>query len=126
VRADAERRAHYVSSMSEAPITVTPRAIEMAKEKLVEAGGTHVGIRVGVKGGGCSGLVYHFELADAIRDERDLVLDLDGLRLLVDTRSLKYLAGSTLDWNDGLLEYGFRWKNPNAKKDCGCGTSFST
>ncbi len=104
---------------------MTPRAVEMGKQKLVEAGGKHVGIRVGIKGGGCSGLVYHFELADSIREGRDLVLDLDGLKMLVDTRSIKYLAGSTLDWNDGLLEYGFRWKNPNAKKDCGCGTSFS-
>jgi len=45
--------------------------------------------------------------------------------LLVDKRSLKYLAGSILDWNDSLVEYGFRWKNPNAEKDCGCGTSFT-
>jgi iron-sulfur cluster assembly protein len=50
---------------------------------------------------------------------------LDGRRLLVDTRSIMDLQGSVLDWNDGLVEYGFRWKNPNAKKDCGCGSSFS-
>ncbi len=110
---------------SEAPIPVTARAIEMGTQKLAEAGGAHVGIRVGVKGGGCSGLSYHFELADAVRDGRDLVMDLEGLRLLVDKRSIKYLQGSVLDWNDGLVEYGFRWKNPNAKKDCGCGSSFS-
>ena len=108
------------------PIEVTPRAIEMGKEKLKEGGAGTIGIRVGVKGGGCSGLMYHFELADAVREKKDLVLDLDGLTLLVDRKSLKYLAGSILDWNDGLLEYGFRWKNPNVKKDCGCGTSFTT
>ncbi len=109
----------------EAPITVTARAIEMGKQKLAEDGSGKLGIRVGVKGGGCSGLSYHFELADSIREGRDLVMRLDGLTLLVDKRSIKYLKGSVLDWNDGLVEYGFRWKNPNAKKDCGCGSSFS-
>ncbi|MCZ7686311.1 MAG: iron-sulfur cluster assembly accessory protein [Sandaracinaceae bacterium] len=119
------RRMSDVVETEEAPITVTPRAIEMGKQKLAEDGGSHVGIRVGVKGGGCSGLSYHFELADSIREGRDHVMRLDGLTLLVDKRSIKYLKGSVLDWNDGLVEYGFRWKNPNAKKDCGCGSSFS-
>lgn len=114
-----------VAEITEAPITVTPRAIEMGKQKLAEGGGGHVGIRVGVKGGGCSGLSYHFELAESVRDGRDYVMELDGLTLLVDKRSIKYLKGSVLDWNDGLVEHGFRWKNPNAKKDCGCGSSFS-
>lgn len=131
MRADAGGVAHYSSGMSDVlessgdPITVTPRAVEMGKQKLAEEGGAHVGIRVGVKGGGCSGLSYHFELADSIRDGRDHVMQLDGLTLLVDKRSIKYLQGSVLDWNDGLVEYGFRWKNPNSKKDCGCGSSFS-
>lgn len=114
-----------VHPTEEMPITVSPRAIEMGKRKLKEAGTGHIGIRVGVKGGGCSGLSYHFEFADSVRKDRDLVLELDGLTLLVDRRSLKYLAGSELTWNDGLVEYGFRWNNPNAKRDCGCGTSFS-
>src|SRR5690606_6209270 len=100
-----------------APITVSPRAIEMGKQKLAEAGPENIGIRVGVKGGGCSGLSYHFEMASAVREGRDLVMQLDGFTLLVDKRSIKYLQGSTLDWNDGLVEYGFRWKNPNSKKD---------
>lgn len=107
------------------PITVSPRAIEMGKQKLAEAGPGNIGIRVGVKGGGCSGLSYHFEMASAVREGRDLVMELDGFTLLVDKRSIKYLQGSVLDWNDGLVEYGFRWKNPNSKKDCGCGSSFS-
>lgn len=129
---DADDRESYGSGMSETsnvsediPISVTQRAIEMGKQKLEEAGGGHLGIRVGVKGGGCSGLLYHFEFADDVREKRDLVAKVDGLTLLVDKRSLKYLAGSILDWNDSLVEYGFRWKNPNAEKDCGCGTSFT-
>lgn len=109
----------------EVPIEVSPRAIEMAKEKLKEADGKPVGIRIGVKGGGCSGLMYHFEFADSVREKKDVVVELDGLTLLVDRRSLTYLAGSVLEWNDGLIEYGFRWRNPNAEKGCGCGTSFS-
>lgn len=112
------------AATDEIPIQVTDRAVEMGRQKLTEADGEPVAIRVGVKGGGCSGLLYHFEFADAPRPKRDLVLELDGLTLFVDKRSLKYLAGSTLEWNDGLVGYGFRWKNPNAEKDCGCGTSF--
>ena len=117
--------AEAIAAGADMPITVTPRAIEMGKQKLAEGGDGHVGIRVGVKGGGCSGLSYHFELAESVREKKDMVLDLEGLKLLVDRRSLKFLAGSVLDWNDGLLEYGFRWSNPNAAKDCGCGTSFT-
>ncbi|MCB9591939.1 MAG: iron-sulfur cluster assembly accessory protein [Sandaracinaceae bacterium] len=109
----------------ELPIAVTPRAIAMGKQKLAEADEEGViGIRVGIKGGGCSGLQYHFEFADSVREKRDIVAELDGLTLLVDRKSLKFLAGAVLDWNDGLVEYGFRWKNPNSAKDCGCGTSF--
>ena len=109
----------------ELPIGVTPRAIAMGKQKLSEADEEGViGIRVGIKGGGCSGLQYHFEFADKVRERRDIVAELDGLTLLVDKKSLKFLAGAVLDWNDGLVEYGFRWKNPNSAKDCGCGTSF--
>lgn len=122
---DVEAEPTHPFISEEIPIAVTPRAIEMGKHKLAEAGGEHLGIRVGVKGGGCSGLMYHFELADSVKEGRDLVVDLDGLTLLVDKRSLKFLSGSVLDWNDALVEYGFRWKNPNSKKDCGCGSSFT-
>lgn len=109
----------------EVRIELTPRAIEMGKQKMGEADGEVLGIRIGIKGGGCSGLLYHFEFAESVREKRDIVVEVDGLTLLVDRRSLKYLEGSVLDWNDSLVEYGFRWKNPNAEKDCGCGTSFT-
>ena len=115
----------FVPISSEVPIQVSARALEMGRQKLSEAPGAVVGIRVGIKGGGCSGLSYHFEFADSVRETRDIVVELDGLTLLVDRRSLKYLEGSVLDWTDSLVEYGFRWKNPNAQKDCGCGTSFT-
>ena len=118
-------KAEFTPISDEVPIQVTPRALEMGKQKLADAGGEHLGIRIGVRGGGCSGLMYHFEFAEEVREKRDIRVELDGLTLLVDRRSLKFLSGSVLDWNDGLIEYGFRWTNPNAEKGCGCGTSFT-
>ena len=110
------------------PFTLTPRAIEMGKKKLAEADaskGAPLGIRVGVKGGGCSGLSYAFDFATKVREGKDRVLEFDGLRIVVDQKSIQYLRGSVLAWNDALVGHGFRWENPNAKSDCGCGESFS-
>lgn len=110
---------------SDLPFTLSPRAIEMGKKKLEEAEGEVLGIRVGVKGGGCSGLSYVFDFARRVREGKDRILDFDGLQIVVDHRSLKYLAGAVLDWNDALVGHGFKWKNPNARSDCGCGGSFA-
>jgi iron-sulfur cluster assembly protein len=112
--------------MSEASITLTPRAVEMAKKKLLEAGEPAEGLRLGVKGGGCSGFYYVYELAKKVRPNRDLVFEFDGLKVVVDNRSIEYLKGSVLDWESGLMSYGFKWNNPNATGDCGCGESFTT
>jgi iron-sulfur cluster assembly protein len=113
---------------AEPPIQLTPKAIEMAKQKLraAEAEGVEgvVGLRVGVRGGGCSGLAYAFDFATKVRPNRDRVLDFDGLTIVVDDRSLKFLEGSTLDWETRLMGYGFKWLNPHAKAGCGCGESF--
>lgn len=107
------------------PFTMSPRAIEMGKKKLAEAEGEVLGIRVGVKGGGCSGLSYVFDFAKKVREGRDRVLEFDGLKIVVDQKSIQYLAGSVLAWNDALVGHGFRWENPNAKSGCGCGESFT-
>jgi len=113
---------------AERPIDLTPKAIEMAKQKLAQARdegvGPILGLRVGVRGGGCSGLAYAFDFATKIRDGRDLVFDFDGLTVVVDDRSVKVLEGSTLDWETRLMGYGFKWRNPRAKAGCGCGESF--
>jgi len=110
------------------PIALTPRAIEMGKKKLAEASAESpkpvLGLRVGVRGGGCSGLAYAFDVATKIREKRDLVFDFDGLTVVVDDRSVKFLEGSTLDWETRLMGYGFKWRNPQAKAGCGCGESF--
>ena len=81
------------------------------------------GLRVGVKGGGCSGLSYSLGFDDKILDT-DEVLELAGVKLVIDAKSLFYLAGTELDFSSGLNGRGFVFNNPNAVKTCGCGSSF--
>lgn len=109
----------------EPQIVVTEKAVEMGKRKLLDADEPVMGLRLGVKGGGCSGYYYVFEYATKVRVKRDRVYDFDGLKVVVDSRSLELLRGATLDWEQRLMGYGFKWLNPNAKDDCGCGESFS-
>lgn len=82
------------------------------------------GLRVGVKGGGCSGLSYTLGF-DSAPKEGDTVIDYDSFQLFVDGKSLFYLAGTELDFSDGLNGKGFVFNNPNATKTCGCGDSFN-
>ncbi len=81
------------------------------------------GLRIGVKGGGCSGMTYQLGF-DAQAKETDTVIDKDGFKLFVDGKSLFYLTGTVLDFSDGLNGKGFVFNNPNAVKTCGCGESF--
>ena len=81
-------------------------------------------VRVGVKGGGCSGLTYVLDLSDEPKPD-DKVVEEHGLRLFVDRKSYVFLAGTTLEYSGGLNGKGFVFNNPNAKTTCGCGTSFS-
>jgi iron-sulfur cluster assembly protein len=83
------------------------------------------GLRVGVKGGGCSGLTYSLGF-DAESREGDTIIDHEGIRLYIDGKSLFYLMGTMLDFSDGLNGKGFVFNNPRATKTCGCGESFST
>jgi iron-sulfur cluster assembly protein len=106
-------------------IELTPRAVEKVREIMRDQGLTEGGLRVGVKGGGCSGLSYNLALDT---DERpgDRVYEVDGVKLFVDMKSLLYLDGSTLDYKDeGLLQRGFTFVNPNSAGACGCGESFA-
>jgi iron-sulfur cluster assembly protein len=107
-----------------AGVRLTPKAIEMAKKALVKRGTPGAALRIGVRGGGCSGASYAIEFSDKIRD-RDLVYDFDGLRVVVDPKSLVYLRGSVLDYEVQLMQHGFKFQNPNEKSACGCGESFS-
>ena len=81
------------------------------------------GLRVGVKGGGCSGLSYSLGFDKEAR-ETDKIVTKDGVRIFVDPKSLFYLSGTQLDYTDGLNGKGFVFNNPNATKSCGCGSSF--
>ncbi len=84
----------------------------------------NVGVRVAVKGGGCSGLTYDLQITDQELDS-DKTIEQYGVKVMVDKKSYIYLVGTELEFSDGLNGKGFVFTNPNAKKSCGCGTSFS-
>ena len=88
-------------------------------------GNSEADLRVGVKGGGCSGLTYILEIVNDGPRETDKVIDENGVRLFVDKKSYVFLAGTVLEYSGGLNGKGFVFNNPNAKTTCGCGTSFS-
>jgi iron-sulfur cluster assembly protein len=83
-----------------------------------------VKLRVGVKGGGCSGFTYMLDLTEEDRQEFDEELDSHGIRILIDNKSLIYLNGTEIDFKDEIMGRGFVFKNPNATSTCGCGSSF--
>ncbi|GAA5038039.1 iron-sulfur-binding protein [Marivirga lumbricoides] len=106
-------------------ITVTDSAKNRLSKLKVEEGHTpNHNVRVSVKGGGCSGLMYDLSFDDSIKDG-DEVFEDKGVKLLVDKKSMLYLLGTTLDFSDGLNGKGFQFINPNATRTCGCGESFS-
>jgi iron-sulfur cluster assembly protein len=105
-------------------IEVTPKAVDKIRTAFAREGVAEGGLRLGVLGGGCSGLSYQFKF-DARPRPTDKVLDYDGVKIFVDPKSLLFLEGMTLDWKDSLIQSGFVFENPNAKRNCGCGTSFS-
>jgi iron-sulfur cluster assembly protein len=107
-------------------LQVTDRAIKririaMAKEGVSAEEG---GLRLGVMGGGCSGLSYSIKF-DTRPRERDRIYDFDGVRVFVDPKSFLYLHGMTLDYEETLMRQGFNFINPNSSRSCGCGSSFS-
>lgn len=106
-------------------ITVTPRAIAEVKKIIAQNHPDEkVGLRVGVKGGGCSGLSYVLDFEKLPRED-DRILEFDGVAIYLDPKSAIYLKGTELDFSDGLTGKGFSFVNPNAQRTCGCGSSFS-
>jgi iron-sulfur cluster assembly protein len=119
----AEVTVHAQNEVSE-EIIITPRAAEEIRKIKASNSipGTHA-LRLGVKGGGCSGLSYVLAFDERPR-ENDTVMTIEGLIVHVDPKSLFYLSGTTLDFSDGLNGRGFVFSNPNAARTCGCGNSF--
>ncbi|MDA8714961.1 iron-sulfur cluster insertion protein ErpA [Flavobacteriales bacterium] len=105
-------------------ITVTDDAKDRALELMSEDQKEGQFIRVGVEGGGCSGLMYQLEFDNQL-SENDKEFENNGVRVVVDKKSFLYLIGTTLDYSGGLNGKGFVFKNPNADRTCGCGESFS-
>lgn len=106
-------------------INVTEKAKDRLAELRTREGKTEDhNIRVLVQGGGCSGLMYDLKF-DAQIEEADQVFEDNGVKILVDKKSLLYLLGTTLDFSDGLNGKGFQFINPNATRTCGCGESFA-
>ena len=107
-------------------ITITEKAIARIKSAMVKEGisPTEGGLRVGVQGGGCSGLSYNIRF-DSQPRERDRIFQFGDVRVFVDPKSFIYLHGMILDYEETLMQQGFVFKNPNAQKSCGCGTSFT-
>lgn len=107
-------------------VEITEKALEHVRLALQKEGISpeQGGLRLGVQGGGCSGLSYKI-MFDSQPRERDRVFQYGDVRVFIDPKSFIYLHGMTLDWEETLMHQGFVFHNPNAQKSCGCGTSFS-
>ena len=106
-------------------ITISEDAAVHVKQFAAAEGKPEADLRVGVKGGGCSGLTYMLDITDDGPGDNDQIIEENGIRLFVDKKSYIFLAGSVLEYSGGLNGKGFVFNNPNAKTTCGCGTSFS-
>ena len=112
-------------TQAKAPITLTAAAVAGAKAALAKRGTPDAAVRLGIKGGGCSGFSYVIEFEDNPPRDRDRVFEFDGVKIVIDKKSLIYLAGSVLDYEKTLMRQGFKFQNPNVASSCGCGTSFT-
>lgn len=104
-------------------VTLSPSAAKRINAILAKQSGKDF-LRVSVEGGGCSGFSYKFDLEDTQNDD-DVVVELDGARVLIDEMSMEFLRGSEIDFSTELIGAAFKINNPNATAACGCGTSFS-
>ncbi|MDA0225416.1 MAG: iron-sulfur cluster assembly protein IscA [Proteobacteria bacterium] len=105
------------------PVTLTEKAANHVQAYIAKRG-KGVGLRVGVRTSGCSGMAYKLEFADAVNPD-DLEFECHGVKVVVDPKSLPYLEGTELDYAREGLNVGFQFNNPNVKDACGCGESFN-
>jgi iron-sulfur cluster assembly protein len=113
------------SASAKREVHITAGAVHYAKKRLLARGTPDAAVRLGVRGGGCSGFNYVIEFSDDPPRAKDTVSELDGVKFYVDKKSLIYLAGSTLDYENTLMFQGFRFRNPQEASRCGCGHSFT-
>lgn len=106
-------------------LNVTETAAEAIKSRLTEAGEGVIGLRIGIKARGCSGMAYFMEYAKE-QDSEDEIVEKDGIKVLVGPQSIMYMMGTTVDYVSNDVEEGFVFNNPNEKSRCGCGESFNT
>jgi len=111
-------------------IGISPKAVDAIARQMQKRGTPDASLRLGIRGGGCSGFTYVIEFHDGPPRARDRVMDLEAsdgtkVRVVVDPKSLVYLNGTVLEWEQTLMRQGFKFSNPNEKSGCGCGTSFS-
>ena len=102
---------------------LTDVAVDKVKEVITREGLRDGGLRVAIVGGGCSGFQYNLSLEDNARED-DVIIEQDGVKLFLDPISQQYVAGTVIDYVNGLHGAGFKFVNPNAARTCGCGTSF--
>ncbi len=114
------------STASDAPVRISEAAAREIQNiiKQQELDADKVRLRVGVKGGGCSGFSYLLDLTETQKDT-DEMFEMHGIKVIVDPKSLLYLSGVTVDFKDEIMGRGFVFNNPNATSTCGCGSSFS-
>ena len=110
--------------ITKSPVQITQSALKQLRRiKQEQDLDDNHGLRIGVKGGGCSGFTY--VLGFDVQKEKDELYDLDGMKILMEKAHGIYLIGMEIDWHEGLNNRGFTFNNPNASDTCGCGTSFS-
>ena len=112
------------SEETAASLEITSRAAKVMRDNLRRRGTPEAFVRFGIRGGGCTGFSYLFEFSDTSRDS-DHVFEKDGVRVLVDPKSMMLIRGTRLDFETGIRGHGFKFDNPNVADSCGCGESVS-
>lgn len=118
----------WVDALARAPkkgFEITAGAAAFGRQKLEKRGTPEAAIRLGIKGGGCSGFSYVIQFEDGEPKARDYAYEVNGVRFVLDKKSFVYLAGSVFDYEKTLMFQGFKFKNPNEASSCGCGHSFT-
>ena len=125
---EAETVPSQAPSRFSGAIAISDKAAEKLKDLMVaeKKDPAEFGLRLGVQGGGCSGMTYFMDFDTAREDDKVFTHPAAGVKVLVDPKSILYLSGSILDYSEGLMGAGFSIKNPNVKGSCGCGQSFTT